>query len=864
MNMWAVSGMPVYPVDRGTRRKGDKKSKALGLESAPAREKGTASSAAQPVSPSDVAHHRHHHHGNDDTAHTHIDGLLDPAVDGPPSPESIRALSQQMKQASVRDKHHSHQTSSSGSSSLRSLTSADRPSWENAFEARSLSRKSSGRSTSSSMPSRDRPDSVQIFGKTIFNRRGRLRRESSAQSSSASSMYSTDALIDGSNPHPPTSVPSRDSTIPAFFGLRRNNKQDQASDSQRKFSISGPYNFQHVTHTQKDHLPDLQRANRTVLASEFSQLRASQVPAAGALKGIRADDLNFAGFSSDSLPLGEEDGPLASPPAMQPRSTLSRPPSVLKKSPRRFLNRSQSQEQLGRGIPPPRPPRSPVEQSATAFPPVPPPRLSSRTSVRHERFDSVDRPQTSAGFRYAQPFPPFSDPGSPPATSCGYVPGMEMDVIPENAYSRVMSPPADDANWPLPCPSSVASECTLPNVPEEDEGAFVFKRSRASVASNSSLRGSQSVPMLRAFCLRQNDDAARLTGDVPDGQSRFDLFAAQRALEDALTEAEALPRESWEEDIDYCYEHAAEADCDYEWSRPSFETSRDGGSATPVDEQGRVESRQRSPAMLMPGQFDVPALSPVSQLSTATAQEAITPTGVSNPKASNFSLPRVDTKHLLHARKPSDASSFKESHGFTLSPSLLIPMDYQQQMTACEAERREAPDFSFRQFDEPALGTEASVHILRYRTSASTTATMESTSSAFEKHISTASTSTDFTRLTTSTTSLDIENYIPKTEPLQRFPSFESNGRIEGAMSAMPPLPESEEAAPPSARRPDFRSRGSESNLGRLAMDEPWPGKAKVSIQARRGRARTTSLSTPPPPNQYALFPSAQLSGNRI
>ncbi|GAB1320557.1 CRIB domain-containing protein [Madurella fahalii] len=859
MNMWAVSGMPVYPVDRGTRRKGDKKTKMLGLESPPVGGE-IVPPAVQPVTSSDDAHHYH------DTATTHVDGLLDPAVDGPPSPESIRALSKQMKRASARDKHHSHQTSSSGSSSLRSLTSADRPSWENTLEGRTLSRKSSGRSTSSSMPSRERPDSVQIFGKTIFSRRGRMRRESSAQSSSASSMYSTDATADASIPPPPTSVPSRDSTIPAFFGLRRSTKQDQAGESQRKFSISGPYNFQHVTHTQKDNLPDLQRTNRTVLASEFSQLRVSQAPAARTLKGIKADDLNFADFSSESLPLDQEGGAVVGLPEPQQRNAFTRPHSVLQKSPRRFLSRSQSQEQLSRGIPPPRPPRSPVEQSATPCPPIPPPRISSRTSVRHERFDSVDRPQTSIGCRYTQPFPMLSDPGSPPATSYGYVPGLEMDVIPEHTYTRIMSPPADDANWPLPCPSSATSECTLPNVPEEDESAFVFKKSRASIASNSSLRGSQSVPMLRAFSSRKNDEAAGLSSDGSDAQSRFDLYAAQRALEDALFEAnqvESLPRESWEDDIDYCYEHAAEADCDYEWDRPSIETSRDGDSATPVDDQGRIDSCAPSPAMLTPGGFDVPALSPVSQLSSATPQEAITPTVVSNQKASNFSLPRIDSKPLLHARKPSDASSFKESHGFTLSPSLLIPMDYQQQMMACEAEREETSEFPFRQFDEPTLSMDPSALLLRYRTSASTTGTIESTSSAFEKHISTASTSTDFTRLTPSTTSLDIDQYFPKPEPLQRFPSFESNGRTENK-GAMPTLPESEEVSAPSTRRRVFRSRGSESNLGRLAMDEPWPGKAKMSIQARRGRARTTSLSTPPPPNQYALFPSVQLTGNRI
>lgn len=442
-----------------------------------------------------------------------------------------------------------------------------------------------------------------------------------------------------------------------------------------------------------------------------------------------------------------------------------------------------------------------------------------------------------------------------------------MDVIPEHTYARVMSPP-DDANWPLPCPSSTASEYTLPNVPEEDETAFVSKKSRASVASNSSLRGSQSVPMLRGLSLRQNDDPARRSSQASDTLGRFDLFAAQRALKAALIESsrgDALPRETWEDAIDYCYDHEAEADCDYEWGRSSLETSRDSGSSTPVDELERnMGSCEGSPTMLTPGQFDVPALSPVSQLSATTAQEAITPTALSNSKASNFSLPRIESSNLLHVRKPSDASSFKESHGFTLSPSLLIPMDFQQHMTAFEAERQEGADFAFRHFDEPDLNLDSSSLHLRYRSSASTTGTTDSINSVSEKHISaTSTTSTDFTRLTASTSSLDFENYFPKPEPLQRFPSFESHGRVE-SKGAMPTLPETEEVAQPSSHRGEFRSRGSESNLGGLAIDEPYPSKAKVSIHARRGRARTTSLSTPPPPNQYALFPSVQLMGNRI
>ncbi|KAK3906335.1 hypothetical protein C8A05DRAFT_40832 [Staphylotrichum tortipilum] len=825
MNFYATSNMPVYRVEREPRQQksskppksSSKKSRILGLQTP---QRDTATSPVRPVTSSaDAASHEVRS----------IDGLLDPAVEGPPSPESLRELSQQVKRASARDKHHSHQTSSSGSSSLRSLTSADRPSWENALEGRALSRKSSGRSTSSSMPSQTRPESVQIFGKTIFSRRGKLRRDSGAQSSS-SSMYSTDNVVEAPLPLAQTSVPSRDSTIPALFGLRRNTKQDQAAEAQRRVNISGPYNFQHVAHTQKD-----------------------QAPAPVPPRSAGADELHFPDFSSDSLPLNEEDT-MTAPLELQKTTSLTRTPSVLKKrgSSRRLLNRSQSQDQLNMGIPPPRPPRSPVDPTAPGGP-APPPRGSSRMSSRHERFDSVDRPQTSASYRSPQL---YTDPGSPPATSYGYSPAPDMGVIPEHAFTTATSP-QDDANWPLPCPSSTASEFTLPNVPEEDENAVACKKSRASVTSNASLRGSQSVPMLRGFVGRRPSDASETLG-------RFDLFSAQRALRDALLDGETLPREAWEDDIDYCYDHEAEADCDYEWGRPSLETSRDGDSATPVDDHRQsMGSCEASPTMLTPGQFDVPALSPVSQLSSATAQEAITPTIVNNPKASNFSLPRVDSKKHLHVRRSSNASSFKESHGFTLSPSLLIPMDYQQQMLACEAERQEASDFALRHFDEHPLNMDPSALLGRYRSSASTTGTIESSSSAFDKHASTASTSTDYTRLTASVSSLDMETCLPTSE-LQRFPSFESHSRTE-SKSAMPTLPESEVASGPSSRRQHSKSRESESNIGTLPMDEPWPGKAKMSsIQAKRGRARTTSLSTPPPPNQYALFPSVQLSGNRI
>ncbi|KAK1751641.1 hypothetical protein QBC47DRAFT_72737 [Echria macrotheca] len=858
MNSWAFSDLPSYQVALDHRRKAAEKKAKYSLRG---RSNSSATVAFMPA-PEAIRHDSES-----------IRGLLEPAIDGPPSPESLRALSNQMKQSSGREKHQSHHAStSSGSSSLRSLASADRPSWDNALDGLTLSRKSSGRSVTGSMPSRDRPESVQVFGKSLFSRRAKLKRGDSGPNSASSSVYSTDAVGDALISPPPTSAPIRDSVIPSLFGRRRTATLDNVDEGavRRKFNISGPYNFQHVAHTQKDHLPDLQRADRVTLASELSQLRGSQAPAPGtAPRGTRADDLHFADFSSDFLPLHEE---AEDEVGAEPRNGLNliRPPSgVLKRlsPPRRLIKQTRSQEQLR--VPPPRPPRSPIDPAmgVVPTPPVPPPRVSSRASIRPDGFDSLgavfsDRPQTSGGFRHAQPFAGgSSDSNSPPATSHGYAPGPDMNTILEHGHSRSESFP-NDGNWPLPCITSPSFDASLPGVPEEEETAAVFRRSRASVASNSSLRGSQSVPMLRRMSISQDESPRRPPSNASDTLGRFDLLAAQRALKAALIEGgreDSLTRESWEDDIDYCYDHEAEADCDFAWDRPSLDLSRDCDSTTPVKDQFRASvSCEASPAMLTPAQFDVPALSPVSQMSAATAHEAITPT-LTLSKTSNFSLPRAEvttSTQLLHVRKPSNASSFKESHGFTLSPSLLIPKDYEREMMAAEAEARE---YAFHPFDEPALNFDATNFQGRYRTSASTTGTLESMHSNFEKHVSVASSATDFTRLTASTGSLEIDSQALKSEP---FPAFDTHIRPE-SKGAMPTLPESEEmgAAPPVPRK-DFSSRSSESNLLKLAMNEPH--KRKDSIQTRRQRARTTSLSTPPPPNQYALFPSTHLGGPRI
>lgn len=542
-----------------------------------------------------------------------------PAIDGPPSPERIRAYTEAMKRSSIFGNNSRTNTFSSASS-----------------EHVSLSRKSSNRSTSaasSKMPSSrlDRPESVQIFG-SLFSRSGRkLRRENSAGSGSgsASSMTLGDSVIEEET--------ARDH----YFGKKSNRRT-------RK-NISGPINFQHITHTRQDHLPNLQRTSRMELVSEFSAIRASQAPTHGELKGIRAQDLHFENFSSEALstPNGE---PLL-PPARSPRhqhvsrKALAAPP--------RPIGVTKSHDNLRKA--PPRPPRSPLSPTCPIALPA---RTSSRTaSVLFDQFDplattTIERPYTSGAFRKPAPFN-LSAPSNFPTWD------EQQGNSTNQSISHAVTTPGEEA-WPLTASPSGTFGPELADV-QEEENEVASRKSRARLSVE--LRASQSVPALRRRSLEQANTGSTLT-QVPSNETTVPTNVP-------LSTEYQLPGDSWESDIDWCYENEVEADCDYQWDQCSDEngsirTETDSKPAQPlqlsVQNDERVYNGRFRPSLLVPSPYDLPELSPMSINSTP-----------SNPRTPAFLQPR-------HARSPSYASSFKESHGFNLSPTLLIPADFQSHM----------------------------------------------------------------------------------------------------------------------------------------------------------------------------------------
>ncbi|KFH42429.1 hypothetical protein ACRE_068350 [Hapsidospora chrysogenum ATCC 11550] len=819
-----------------------------------------------PRGDSDNANHVDHHATPD------ID-YMEPAMERPPSPQRLRQLSKQMKRASYLNRPRPQRNESSSPSPRRAM---DRSPWEQAFDSLSLSRQPSNRSTTSSDPPRERAEreSVHALGKNLFQRNNKSKRASSSYSSSNSSMYSAET---------PGETTSRDSLLPSLFNRRKPSRDDTA---QKRLQISGPFNFQHVAHTQRENLPDIQRGNRMNLASEFSTVRIPGPATAPGVLKIPAHDLHhFPNDSIDSVDMVHEinNVPLSAPPSRPALHTYHTAPSV---GSHYGLRAAKSQELLRSS-----PVTSPRSQSPTqtgnpgptSSPPVPP-RMSSRQSLMPDGFSAfastpLERPRTSGGFRQPQPFDPSESlaQAPPPATSAGFMPPADFEAfgVDERRFSHAVTTP-DETAWPLSANASPSYfDNALPDVPEEEEQIGALGRSRLSLTSNnSSLRGSQSVPALRAF-----SQAQRPSSGASDTLGPFNAAAARRATRSCDEEAEATSPldDNWEDDIDYCYEHEADANFDYQWERPSMDGHR---NQTPLPIQLAVaddELAEANPALAAGNYADAPAqYSPRKQV-YGSGGESVTPVGHLGV-TSNFSLPRGEkgsrVSQLKGIRPVSYASSFRESHGFNLSPSLLIPGDFHQQMLADKYEYQDDEILAGPFQDEMRPGTETkSPLLMQHRSSTSTTATNSSThtDTTGERHVSANSTFTAMTRLTISSSSTSLNKAagvvpesiepMPPTQLIDNTQDHDGPEKVATSPANRDTVPELTPFPVMNfAKKPYHRSHASES----VVRDEITPLKSQDPAKLRRPRARTSSLSAQvaPPVGQYALFPRSHVKGN--
>jgi hypothetical protein len=144
-------------------------------------------------------------------------------------------------------------------------------------------------------------------------------------------------------------------------------------------------------------------------------------------------------------------------------------------------------------------------------------------------------------------------------------------------------PPVESAADQIKSPTFNAP---LEQVPEEPEGTLSNRHS-TDMTQHTSIRHAKSTPMLsrnsskssrrgRAelpFACRPTGRPTSQGSDTlgdPTRLSNHTQMSMEAPVEVAKEESDIPNRSpSWEDDIDYCYEHAAEADCDFDWNNVS-------------------------------------------------------------------------------------------------------------------------------------------------------------------------------------------------------------------------------------------------------------------------------------------------------
>lgn len=579
---------------------------------------------------------------------------LEPSMEGPPSPRTIRAYTENMKSGSHGRTRTNSTVSSFGGSESGHHSGPHSP-------EPTLRRQTSKKSISGMSTKAERPDSISMFGKSLFSRGSRKSKATigRARASSSLSLH-------------PREMPFSASTTTI-----------DEEQSFKKHLISGPYNFQHVTHTGQDHAaPGDEVKSRKSSIDEFNSLHGPLNPHPGNEIYVPDDDevdnSSIDPFNSfDSIHTIREH---AIPPPLPTQHHIPRKHVNPVNTQRPTLRTSQSHDSVrnAHGPPPPRPPRSPMTQGPSL-----PPRTSSRNGSQiWDEYDplmttSLERPHYASGFRRPQA---FHLPLSPPLPSTQVEDG-------DYFQQPLVSPRQQDPGWPFvsPAPSATSGgESQLADVPEEEPINFSRRQNRMSTAS---IRASRSVPNL----MKPHENWP----DMPQMPSE----PVRLTLDNF---------ENWEDDIDYCYENEVEANCDYDWlERASLETERehnpfhdsgvsvsegiamtDSGPTSPISPKAPKDRRHPPVSMHTVKNSMGRRLEAALQLDLANNMAAVEthvtpPTAIEQEKEVDF--PQSDDIKQTNLLRP-DSFQFTNGDGFPHSPSLLLPLDYSKELSLSDFE----------------------------------------------------------------------------------------------------------------------------------------------------------------------------------
>lgn len=273
------------------------------------------------------------------------------------------------------------------------------------------------------------------------------------------------------------------------------------------------------------------------------------------------------------------------------------------------------------------------------------------------------------------------------ATPADQLPGIDEDstfvgnavTTPDDSAIQALTPPfspslEDVAEEPerfvSPRPAPQPPRIRTPTSPKSPFlGSFSFDTQRSSGVRTRQRGNSRASPKssnLRNLTPRPSSQTSETLGSpslsrespIPSSTVTRRKSNTWRAIE-----------ESWEDDVDYIYEHALEADCDNDWDC----VSEDEGFADPHHALARAINQER-PAVPQARQ------SLHSHIGSKPAFRLQLPFPPSHLAPSNDSVPDLGTTSVTSTSTTGTSlqTPFHESEGFILSPSLLLPQAYKE------------------------------------------------------------------------------------------------------------------------------------------------------------------------------------------
>ena len=428
---------------------------------------------------------------------------------------------------------------------------------------------------------------------------------------------------------------------------------------------------------------------------EFSAIRAAQAPRKE-LKGIRADSLH----SKENSPLSQPPSPTMSRGRMSPSPTSAgigrgigtRSPTAIDSKSGVHARSMQSFQRVS------------SKSFSSLNPPLSPP---ARRSSRAATTTSSDYATTTSLSPTKLLFSQTSNaPASTPLVNrFSAASGASLPTLDSSAVGNAVTTP-DDTAYALGPPTHSPSCAPLAGVPEEEDiqqrlPASVSQRpTTANTAMNTAKPSSSSSSLSYrnehvVACIKSHASITRTASDptLPLSAGEVEEIPNKRQTL-RFSKNISFMNYNWEDDIDYCYEHAAEADCAFDWDRASnsdehvssstetgktdsipnssFEyanTESDGSSFVANESNGALPHGSLSPSILRQLQLRQPStgLDTPSPHSTMTSplSDVVTP----SDSMLSYQVLTIPARNS----QSSGMSNF--------SPGLLIPQDYESRMS---------------------------------------------------------------------------------------------------------------------------------------------------------------------------------------